>query len=237
MDSTPSTPFVLHHTNTMLHSEPHFDPLFQLLTLKPSNSVPVQLKLSQKVLQSIPPNLCASTTSKLTENKIPKTKRLSLLVDFGLVPEGPPISFAKQPSWERKKTRTITVSDFMGHKVARSICSRNELRGITIKMKKDAIINVEKAKTKLTLMKSPKKMDEDAKFRALEMQKTCSRALKKDNGAFSYRKIGEKHRVVKKLDRILQSCDTLMQDNKKILSDIAATSKHIVKTRPGIKGA
>lgn len=189
-----------------------------------SKAMVTEIQIPKVFLINVPANLCPSFAQKPIKKRSLQSK-LSLMVDFGLVPDVPLSQVGSQPETTKPMHRTITLSDFMGKKNVRRLFSSHDLSSVRDGLKKQSMIAERQVKKSLTLAKSPQKMDEDIVFRC---QTTKSNSRKK-NSHFStpYNSTPKQNhrREILRLNEILQSCDNLLKDNKKTLQDITTSAR------------
>ena len=167
---------------------------------------------------NLPPNLYPSSV-KIDKKKSNKSKLL-LMKDFGLTPDQPMLTMSRS-SLKCETRRTITLSDFMGKKNTRKLFNSHDLGTLSYKLKKNVFISQEiprKSKQELTCLKH---MDEMVKIKINENLKKKRKTYPCMKKCLTSPPKLQKHRLeINFLDNLVNSCDILLEDNKKVIENL-----------------
>ena len=188
-----------------------------------------RLSIPQILLMNLPPNLCPSIRSENKAKKSEKTK-INLMKDFGLAPEQPIISMSRQ-SFNINPQRTITLSEFMGKKNTRILFNSHDLGSLCLKIKKKNLFNegfsrkTKKAKTSFKQMDDLNKMKCSQRIK-LKSKPKIFKPFQTTSKSISQLK---NHKAeINFLDNLVNSCDILLEDNKKIMTGIEKSTSQLI---------
>ena len=172
---------------------------------------------------------CLYPTNSGEKPKLSLQNKLSLMMDLGLFPESL-ITKPSQRGRSDRRHRTITISDFISKKFKRQIITSNDLEPLAQKLSRKTSLQIYNKRPSILPMSQQLSEISPTKSKGLTTPQSSSSGYYNGfpTSSSPVNKL-QRNSEMNALDKIVVSCNVLLQDNKRMIKDIEFSSRKLSK--------